>query len=104
MVILIWAISAAVGLAAGEEEAPQFVVLVNEDVKPEAMETYMKTKIGKAQLCRQYQWEIPHLTFVQDFRVTTCYVFNAFAQIDEMPMKIETQEGTFVPEASYMPE
>ena len=89
MAVLVMAISGAVGLAAEEEERPQFLVIVNEDVKPEAMETYMKARIADAQLWDQYGFEFPFMTFVQDFRVTTGYGFNAFAQFDGIPQKME---------------
>ena len=89
VVVLVWLIGGAVGLAAEKEEKPQFVAVVTEDVKPEAMETYLKTRAVMNQLCRQYDWEIPNLTFVQDFRVTTCYVFHAFGQLDGLPQKFE---------------
>ena len=87
--VLVWVMGAAVGLAAEEEEAPQFLVVWQEDVKPEHMETYMKARIADAQLWEQYGFEFPFMTFVQDFRVTTAYSFKAFAQFDGIPMKME---------------
>ena len=74
---------------AAEQEAPEFLVVWQEDVKPEHMETYMKTRIADAQLWDQHGFEFPFMTFVQDFRVTTAYRFKAFAQFDGIPMKME---------------
>ncbi len=91
MVVLVWAISGAVGLAGEEAEGPEFLVILTEDVKPEAMETYMKARIADAQLWDQHGFEFPFMTFVQDFRVTTAYSFNAFAQFDGIPMKMEAK-------------
>jgi len=89
--VLAWVIGASAGLAAEAEQAPEFLVVWQEDVKPEAMETYMKTRIADAQLWDTYGFEFPFMTFVQDFRVTTCYSFKAFAQIDGVPMKLEAK-------------
>ena len=89
LVTLIWILGGAIGLAAEEQERQQFLVIVNEDVKPEAMETYMRARAGQAKLADQYTFEFPYLTFVQDFRVTSCYMFNAFAQLDGFPERME---------------
>ena len=80
----------SVGLAA-EEEGPQprFLAIVEEDITPEHMETYMKSKVASAKLSAQHEFEFPFLTFVQDFRVTTVVIFNKFAQLDNFPQRME---------------
>jgi hypothetical protein len=90
LVALIWALSGAVGWA-GDQEAglPHFVYVIDEDIIPEHMETYMKARVADAKLSAQYNFEFPFLTFVQDFHVSTCGIFTAFAQIDGIPQKME---------------
>jgi hypothetical protein len=50
---------------------------------------YMKARVAAAKLCDQHNFEFPFMTFVQDFRVTTAYIFNTFAQLDGIPQKME---------------
>lgn len=78
----------SVGLAA-EEAQPRLLAIVEEDITPEHMETYMKTKVASAKLSAQHGSEFPFLTFVQGFRVTTVVIFNNFAQLDNFPQKME---------------
>jgi hypothetical protein len=88
--VLIWAGSAAVGLAAEEEERrPMYLYIIEEDIIPEHMETYMQARLADAKLSAQYDFEFPFLTFVQDFHVTTVGIFRSFAQLDSLPQKME---------------
>jgi hypothetical protein len=90
VVVLIWAVGTATGWAADEQaEKPQFMVVAEEDIIPERMETYMQARIAQARLHAEHKFEFPYLTFVQGFRVTTVWIFHAFAQIDGVPQMIE---------------
>lgn len=95
--VLVWAISGAVGLAAEEAppEKPQFMAIVEEEIIPEKMETYMQASIASAKLNAKHKLWFPYLTFVQDFRVTTVVLFDAFAQLDAYPqMMAEADQKT----------
>jgi len=83
LVVLVWVLNGAVGLAAEDQaQKPQFWCAAEEDIKPELMATYMQARIADAKLCAQHKFEFPFLTFVQGFRVCTYATFSAFAQID----------------------
>jgi len=93
LVTVAWTLSGVVGWAGEEEGAqPHFVYVIQEDVKPEQMDSYMKTRAADAKLSAQYRFEFPFFTFMQDFRVTTCGIFGAFAQLDGFPQKMEAWE------------
>jgi hypothetical protein len=80
----------SVGVAAEEEMGPPFfLAIIERDIIPEHMETYMKTRVAAAKLHAEYEYEFPYLTFVQDFRVTTVAIFKNFAQLDDFPLKQE---------------
>ena len=90
MFCLIISTCAMIGVAAEEEvRSPFFLGIIEEDIIPEHMETYMKTKVANAKLDAEYKYELPYLTFVQDFRVTTVVIFKNFAKIDDLLQKWE---------------
>ncbi len=80
----------SLGVAAEEEMRPPFfLAIIEQDIIPDQMETYMKAKVAAAKLNAEYEYEFPYLTFVQDFRVTTVAIFKNFAQLDNFPQKQE---------------
>jgi len=83
-------VSGAVGFAAEEEKGqPRFLYIIEQDIIPERMETYMQASVASAKLCAQYEFEFPFVTFVQGFRVKTVGFFKTFAQLDDLPQKME---------------
>jgi hypothetical protein len=85
-------ISTCISIGVAAEEAgpkPRFLAIIEEDIIPEHMETYMKTKVAIAKLQAQHEYEFPILTFMQDFRVTTVVIFKTFSQLDNFPQKWE---------------
>lgn len=90
LVMVIGAMWVSVGLADEEEaQRPHFVWNMEVDVKPEHMEAYMEARGADAKLCARHEFAFPFLTFVNDFRVYTCAIFGAFAQLDGFPEKME---------------
>jgi hypothetical protein len=90
LVVLLGVLSATLAFAAEEQvEKPRFMVLAEEDIIPEKMETYMAARIAGTKLSAEHRFEYPYLTFVHGFRVTTVYLFEAFAQLDGVPQMLE---------------
>ena len=83
LVILMWVLSSALAFAAEEQaEKPLFMVIAEEDIIPEKIETYMQTRAAQAKLHAEHKFEFPYVTYVQGFRVTSVYFFDAFAKLD----------------------
>jgi hypothetical protein len=87
--LVVLAASVSVGFAAEPAPKPHFVWIYEDCVIPEQMETYMKAHTAMAMLCAEHKFEFPFLTFVDQFRVYTCGIFGAFAQLDGFPQKME---------------
>ena len=88
LTLLIGAMTVSIGSAAEEGSGTYFVWSDMASVKPELMETYMKTRIADAKLCAENKFEFPFLTFVDGFNVHMAGLFRTFSQLDGFPQKM----------------
>lgn len=87
--VVIGLLSVTAGWAAEEAVRPYFVWSAVESIQPEHMGTYMKGRIADAKLSAEHKFEFPFVTFVSGFEVHTAGIFQAFAQLDGFPEKME---------------
>jgi predicted ester cyclase/ketosteroid isomerase-like protein len=99
--VLVWlvvlssllSISVSAEQTAEQTVRPHFVWIAEEEVMPEHMETYMKTRADIAELCREHAYLYPLVTYVDGFRVTTCVILGAFAELDGFPEKFNAWDN-----------
>jgi len=89
LVVVVWALSGSVGFAGEQQLRPHFVWNMEECIKPDQMEAYMKARVADAKLSAEHKFEFPFLTYINNFRVYTCGIFGAFSQLDAFPQMME---------------
>lgn len=89
LVSVVWVVGAPVGFAGEGELRPHFVWSIEERIKPDQMETYMKVRAADAKLSAEHKFEFAFVTCVDAFRVYTHGIFERFAQLDGFPQMME---------------